>query len=571
MPTLPRWYPALFLLLLSSTAFAPPLSGQQEGDAADEPPSDTIYDSIQVQIVNLEVFVTDASGEPVTDLEREDFELFVDGREVPVSNFYAASQVRAETVREEAPGPPSPPVDPGQVEEEPPPPGADLNLVFYVDNFNLRPPDRNRVLTALERFVSRGVPSGAQMMLVTYDHSLHVRHDFTTDPQRIIDAVRDVRELSGLAPTRDARRRRAVDEIEKANDSREAMIAADSYADERHTELRLPLEALAELMEPLGGLPGRTALLHVSNGLPNRLGEDLFYLVDERFPRSGARLRSYLFDLDSAYERIVNAANAAGVTFYTLDATGLASFDSLSAAEPGSTFGGSFVIADSIAKSNLQVPLVKMADDTGGVAVTDSNNLERFFEQVARDTTSYYSLGYQAPPGSQGRYRSVRIEVDKPKVEVRHRRGFRVRSVEDRLREGVLAALRLGRSDARFPGPVRVGDPSVRPNGNYTVPLSVEIPLDAVTLVPGEDVWVGRLRLAVQARDGEGDVSPPMIGEALDVRIPAAEIERALEQHITWSVELLMRPGSHELAVGLADLVADQLEFTLGRVDVGTS
>lgn len=561
---------------LERAAEAPP--GAEAEETPSEEVTETVYDTVDVQVVNLTVHVTDGQGRPVTGLAKDDFRLFVDGRPVPISNFYAATEEtsgdgrtggrwEAGAPEEARPEPEAPEED---TEELPGSPDR-VNLVFYIDNFNLRPPDRNRVLTALERFVRQEVPPEIRMMLVTYDHSLHVRQDLTTDEEAILDAAFEVRGLSGLAPGTDLRRRRAIDEIEKADTESEALMAVEAYADERRVELTLPMRALADFMEPLGGLPGRTVVVHVSNGLPNRIADELFFLADVRYPRAGARLRGFLYDMGSVYQRIVNAANTAGVSFYTLDAGGLTSFDSLSAAEPGSVFGGSFVVADSIRRSNLQVPLERIAEETGGASVINSNNLERFFDIVATDVTSYYSLGYQAAPGADERYRTVRVEVDRPGVRVRHRHGFRVRSVEERLRDGVLAALTVGASSERFPGPVSVGRASPQGDGYYRVPLSVKIPLASVTLVPGESAWVGRLRLAVQARDQEGGLSPTTIGEALDVRIPAEEVETALGQHITWSVDLLMRPGAHELAVGFVDLVADRIDFTLGRVDVGAS
>lgn len=561
---------------LEQAAEAAPGAAAEE--TSSEEVTETVYDTVDVQVVNLTVHVTDGKGRPVTGLTKDDFRLFVDGRPVPIANFYAATAETAGDARTagrwEAGAPeearPEPAAPEGDTRELPGSPDR-VNLVFYIDNFNLRPPDRNRVLTALERFVRQEVPPGIRMMLVTYDHSLHVRQDLTTDEEAILDAAFEVRGLSGLAPGTDHRRRRAIDEIEKADSESEALMAVEAYADERRVELTLPMRALADFMEPLGGLPGRTVVVHVSNGLPNRIADELFFLADVRYPRAGARLRGFLYDMGSVYKKIVNAANTAGVSFYTLDAGGLTSFDSLSAAEPGSVFGGSFVVADSIRRSNLQVPLERIAEETGGASVINSNNLELFFDTVATDVTSYYSLGYQAAPGADQRFRTVRVEVDRPGVRVRHRHGFRVRSVEERLRDGVLAALTVGASSDRFPGPVSVGRAAPQGDGYYRVPLSVKIPLESVTLVPGETAWVGRLRLAVQARDQEGGLSSTTLGEALDVRIPAEEVETALGQHITWSVDLLMRPGAHELAVGFADLVADRIDFTLGRVDVGAS
>ena len=58
----PRAVPFVLSLLL-----LPAAAGAQE--AADEP---TFYESIDVEVVNLEVFVTDASGKRVTGLTRDD-------------------------------------------------------------------------------------------------------------------------------------------------------------------------------------------------------------------------------------------------------------------------------------------------------------------------------------------------------------------------------------------------------------------------------------------------------------------------------------------------------------------
>lgn len=42
-----------------------------------------------VDLVNVNVFVTDKRGNPITDLKREDFSVFEDGEAVSITNFYA--------------------------------------------------------------------------------------------------------------------------------------------------------------------------------------------------------------------------------------------------------------------------------------------------------------------------------------------------------------------------------------------------------------------------------------------------------------------------------------------------
>ena len=554
------------LLLVPAVAPAQP-------PAAQEPPAgepeEQFFEAIRVNVVNIDVFVEDRQGNPVTGLTRDDFELFVDGRAVPISNFYAATEERLLARPErrpagEAPPPPAP--EPPSAPE--PPPDQQLQVVFYVDNFNLRAPDRNRVLHVLERFVSGEVPAGTQMMLVSYDHSLNVRQPFTTDARLILDAAAETAKLAGLAVGRDADRKAALGEIDEAKDETEAMMSAVSYAEARQTELTLPLEALTRFMEPLGGLPGRKALVHVSSGLPKRVGEDLFVYIEGRFKRSRARMRAFHYDLTPKYEELTRAANTAGVTLYALDAGGLLGFESLSAEESGSMHGGSFVEVDSVNKANLQAPLHQLAVATGGRALTNSNNLELMFGQLRQDLTTYYSLGYQASPADEQRFRRIEVKVTAPGARVRHRNGFRTLSQERRLEQGVLAALALGQEGNRFGVRPVVGRAVPAEGGAYRVPIDVEIPLASVTLVPNGEEWLGRLRVAVQAIDEQGRTSPLARSDLLELRIPAADHAAALEQHVTWSAELVMRPGRQRVAVGLADLLSGELGFALGGLEV---
>jgi hypothetical protein len=48
------------------------------------------FDTVQVNLINVDVCVTDRAGRPVTGLQLEDFEVFEDGHSVKVTNFFAA-------------------------------------------------------------------------------------------------------------------------------------------------------------------------------------------------------------------------------------------------------------------------------------------------------------------------------------------------------------------------------------------------------------------------------------------------------------------------------------------------
>ena len=58
-----------------------------------------LVESIEVRVTNLDVVVTDRSGNPVTGLTKDDFVVVEDGKEQPITNFY---EIRAAAAMEEA-------------------------------------------------------------------------------------------------------------------------------------------------------------------------------------------------------------------------------------------------------------------------------------------------------------------------------------------------------------------------------------------------------------------------------------------------------------------------------------
>ncbi len=62
-----------------------------------------------------------------------------------------------------------------------------VHLVLYIDNQNLHPLDRNRVLSQTREFVRTSLHPPAQMMVVAYQRSFEVLQPFTSDPNKVMD------------------------------------------------------------------------------------------------------------------------------------------------------------------------------------------------------------------------------------------------------------------------------------------------------------------------------------------------------------------------------------------------
>ena len=146
-------------------------------------PESGYFEEIAVDIVNVEVYVTDKEGNPVNGLTIEDFSVLEDGRPVELLNFYAVSKGRPTSLGEPiADKPVDPLAEPKAISTSSAYPEEQrLNLIIYVDNLFIHPLDRNRVFSRLRGFLYDTLKPGDQVMVASYDRSLHIRHPFTFD------------------------------------------------------------------------------------------------------------------------------------------------------------------------------------------------------------------------------------------------------------------------------------------------------------------------------------------------------------------------------------------------------
>ena len=545
----------LSLALISTLA---PSAAAQSGEAPAEAPR-VFFESLDVALVNVDVYVTDAKGNRVTGLTIDDFEIFEDGRPVEVTNFYAVADgqpvappagAAAITASEGAASEPR--LVPGRL---PVPEDQRLHLVLYLDNQFLRPFNRNRVVRQVREFLRSQVSPQDRVMLVTYDRELHRRHPFTSDMLAISEALDETLTLTGSAASAETERRDVIRRIEQSTTQSEAQSHADFYAKSLHHDVGLSIDALKKLVGSLAGLPGRKALLYISDGIPLTPGEDLFHLVDQRYSgQSIGRLQARRYNARQRFRELTARANANRVTFYTLEAAGLDFHASLSAEHGGSAnaTGGSNLDLDVMRDSNNQQALTMMALDTGGLATFNSNNISGALDRMATDFGSYYSLGYQPALRQEGRYHKIEVRVKQRGLKVRHRSGYRDKTAETQVAEGTLAALFYGWEKNSLGVELSAAAGQRQDNGNYLVPLKVRIPLGKVTFIPHETLHRGQLQVSVAVIDEEGRVSSVQ-QTPIPIDIPEADFAMARQQLFVYEVELLMREGYQEVAVGVRD------------------
>jgi VWFA-related protein len=83
--------------------------------------------------------------------------------------------------------------------------------------------------------------------------------------------------------------------------------------------------------------------------------------------------------------------------------------------------------------------LRELAASTDGIAVVDTNDLDRGMKRIAADLSSYYLLGYASTNAKlDGKFRKITVHVKRAGVDVRARRGYRAPTQKE-VDEGAMA------------------------------------------------------------------------------------------------------------------------------------
>lgn len=562
------------------------------GALAQEGPSETpravFEESVHVKVVNVQVFVRDGDGNPVTGLTRDDFILREQKDPVTITNFYEVEdRVKVGDV-------------PGLVPDDPEirfvdrpglerrrrvvPEDERLHLVIYIDHMNIRPQNRNRVFRYVREFLRKDLTRDDRVMLLSYNRSVKVERDFTTDPQMIANALYDLEKHTGGRTQWDSDRADIIRDIGEEDRFYEYVQGrVRIYSQTIYNDMQFTLDGLKDTVVSLAGLPGRKAFMYVSDGLPMRAGADLWEALDQRGRsvdslsyNQNSYLDSLQYDSSRRFSDLVDTANANEVSFYTIVAAGPMGINSRDASMQGMAFTSNI---DSVARDNVHSSVMYMADETGGQYIVNTNNFRDGLNRIALDFTSYYSLGFQ--PGHAGTGRRYRLEVVlTPEAKrrlglkdrhVRHRLSYRDKSIDTEMTEGTLAALKLGyeKNDLDI-ALVKREEIRREEQGLYTVHVDVRVPIGEMTLVPVGTVGdhLLRARVWVQALASNGDISPPSV-EPFELTIPPEDLERAKESYYTYTLPLIMKEGDQRLTIAVRDEVAGQTSFITRTLRVG--
>jgi VWFA-related protein len=544
-------------------------------------------DEVQVTVVNLDVFVRDRQGNAVTGLAQDQFRLLQDGQERRLSHFAAytddvISEIMAAREAQPAILPAIPSGDPDASPAAPERTGspADLvqpvHIVLYVDNENIRPFDRNRVLTQVRQFLDEVMQPHVEVMVISVQRSPKIVQPFTNDPKVVKNALRSLTQLYGARTDADRLRGRIIHDMQAAvddapseglrGDPRAAQDLQEriySYAEELSMELGYSVNSLREVLTSLAGLPGRRVLVHISSGLPAIPARDLINWYGEIYQKTSSLPMLARFNRRYVFESVASSANAQGVTFYTIDASGLGSGSA--SAEHSRPVDP---IATSIHLLNYQEPLLYLAEKTGGRSIVGANNVTNLLEEMRDDLFTYYSLGYTLSSSGSDTIHRIEVELPAhPEYELVYRQTLVEKSLETQVQDRVVSGLLLALEDNPMELEITAGELKPATNERWILPIEVVVPIESVALLPEAGEHVGRVLLFIANRDMKGKQSD-IQRRQFEIRMPAQDYEARRGEHFIAELDLLLDVGEHKVVVGALDPVTRQASFVSLRRNV---
>ena len=553
-------------LLLSLLLLPPATIAQQEGQVP-------YIESLDVTVHNVDVVVTDKSGRPVTGLREEDFELLEDGKPQPITNFSVYAEGRVV--------PPPSAADPsaGEGAGATPSSATSRKFIFYIDEMALPQPTQRKLRARLDKILDDTFRAGDEG-LVLRPTKERLGTGFIGEREAVraaLDAAIDAQSWR-FSPLQQERYQLNL-EMGNSGSTRARRVAARRVAGITRKRVLQRLGNLKSAVAAASAIPGRKVLLVVTDSLPIEPGRELFraYADPLRFPavdendafgtwtvteNQAMAVDIDWYDLTPLVKEIARTAATGGITIYAIQpefelglaAPGDVSARGVTTAQRRSsppTAGMNLMLDDTI--SNTESTLRILADVTGGAWHRGGGGIDKVTRQITSDVQSYYSLGYRAADAADVTHRiEVRVK-GRDDLRVRARREVLRKSPEREMTDRVVATLVAPPPAREIPIQVEVQKGKVALDKSQRI-MNVHtlVPLSALTFLPAGDVYRAQFTVHYAAMGKSSDfvsgMQPPQV-----VEVPAAEMEKAKPQFFRYTLPLNMRPGKHDVSIGVLD------------------
>ncbi len=342
--------------------------------------------TVTTRLVVLDVTVTDARGNPVTDLTRDDFRVYEDNKfrvlrsfDPPSANALPAASTGAAALRTT--------FDPSNPSAF----GKSAVTILMLDQLNTHFADSSYARREMRDFLRQQPELLPQptTLLTIYDNHTQTLAPFTRDREALLKAL-------AAAPVKNAW------ELDAKGTSEDGPI----------DRMQQSLEALEQMTAQYARIQGRKNLLWIGGGFPS--------------PDPTTIDGSDAVEVRNTMRHITNMLLNARVTLYAVDPTSTAAgVTEITTIEQSAFATAANGISSGMDPFNASDDFDRLAPVTGGRIIRSRNDVSAQIASALTLADSSYTLGYvpdAAPDGNP--YRHIRVQVIRPGLHVAARDGY---------------------------------------------------------------------------------------------------------------------------------------------------
>lgn len=572
--------------------------------AAQQPPPQRAAGTLRegVNAVLVDVVVRDKRGQPVPDLTQADFEVVEDGVTQRIGSFTPVFEGAG--LRQSTTVPMTPPAGgtagaaaataaPGGTAA--PTYGGPVVTALVFDRLN--PEARRLAVQAAQNYLGNQTETPSYIGIFGVDLSLTAYAPFTRNARVLRQALDRMagRGSSSLSGADQQQARTAADQ--RAASATAAAAAATAGAGAGGGPGGAPGDAILAQMESRalrefevmerdqGGYSTTNGLFAIIGTLRAIPGRKSLILFSEGLSIPPAVQR--LFD------GVIDAANRANVSIYTMDAAGLRAESeqakirdqvNSAAGGGGGILGGagnsgnaplSKTLEDNeyVLRQDPHSGLGTLAQSTGGMLFDSTNNLRQGFDRVETDLRNYYLVGYTPSNDAyDGRFRTIEVRVKRPGLTVAARKGYyAVRDAGGSINPWEAPALgELERKPVPNAFPVRAAallfPERDRPG---LVPVVVDLKTAGLTFQPSADgkTYSSDFAVLVRFLDAQQQVVRK-VSQHYEVTGPIGDIARAKQGDVIFYREPELASGVYTMETVVYDAPSGRSSVRLSTVEV---
>ncbi|HVR72488.1 MAG TPA: VWA domain-containing protein [Vicinamibacteria bacterium] len=549
--------------------------------AVQAPPPPTPVFPERTDLVVVDVVVADRKGNPVPGLTAADFSVHDEKQPQPIVSFEAV-QLPPPAALEVLAAP-----APRVVDNAGPPDRAGRTFTIVFDNVHMSTLHAYRAKQAVASFLEKGVREGDRVSLLATGGGSW----WSTR----MNAGRG--DLLAVLKALDGRRQRDVSTREQVTDFEAVRIhlyqdtMVGQRVQRRFDQLGISLREGQQLMREIY-LPGvnhplvEARAAQAYQQLRRRLNVTLAALERALRALEGTRGRKALvlvsegFVLDpnlDYFKRVVDTARRSNVALYFVDTRGLEGLSSTYGADLAvppdpRDYGAMWADASQDAEGAEM-----LAVDTGGFSVKNTNDLAQGIRRIARESESYYLLGYAPPAGPRdGRFRRIEVKVRGKGLVVRARRGYYA-SVD-----GTAAAGGGPLTPARGEDAGADGEAPAKPLSKEEADRDIQNALDSPFALDGvrlrmtafvlDETVLGRARTLLAAEVDAANLDfvekDGRLVDTLDVLIVAAHRDTGEHHRRDQKLEMAFQPSTLERLRASWYSITQDFELAPGRYQI---